>query len=133
MRVGACRVGLLICFEAERPRLARDLAVRGADVIVVATNDAVLPEAAMATEVAEARLRAVETGLPVLRAANAGPSLAIDRYGRVSDPLGDGVVRIEAGAARLAPAVRIASPLLVACWAGVGFVVLTAWRRRDRR
>jgi apolipoprotein N-acyltransferase len=133
MTVGGCRVGLLLCFEVERPGLARDLARDGADVIVVASNDAVLPEPAIATEVAEARLRAVETGLPVLRAANAGPSLAIDRYGRASADPGDGVVLIHGTAARIAPAVRFAGPLLTGCWFVVAAVVFTAWRRRGPR
>ncbi|MBM4266097.1 MAG: hypothetical protein FJ144_05695 [Deltaproteobacteria bacterium] len=116
MRAGGCRIGILICFEADRPELARELAAGGADAILIQTNDAELPSSAIDIEVAEARLRAVETGLPVLRAANRGESLAIDRYGRDVARPKDGVTQLEVGPPEPAPAVRWASPLLALCW-----------------
>jgi apolipoprotein N-acyltransferase len=116
LRAGGCRIGILICFEADRPELARELAAGGADAIAIQTNDAELPSSAIGIEVAEARLRAVETGLPVLRAANRGESLAIDRYGRDVARPENGVTRLEVGAREPAPAVRWASPLLALCW-----------------
>jgi apolipoprotein N-acyltransferase len=125
---GACRVGVLICFEAERPDLARELAASGADAIVIASNDAELPPAAIATEVAEARLRAVETGLPVLRAANRGASLAIDRYGRDAGSTEEGLTALHVGPAKPAAAVHVAPVLLAICWLAAAAAVVTGAR-----
>lgn len=133
LRLGACDVGALVCFEVERPGLAGRAAASGADALVVASNDAELPAPAIATEVAESRLRAVETGLPLLRAANRGTSVAIDRYGRAT-PANDGVTLLAVGAARPAPAVRWSSRVVAACWIILAATVLAAiragWRAR---
>jgi apolipoprotein N-acyltransferase len=130
---GACRVGTLVCSDAQLPALARELALAGADAIVVATNDAPLPRRAVASEVAQARLRAVETGVPVLRAANAGESLAIDRYGRTLERR-RGVVALTAAApGHLAPATRWGAPFVALCAAATVLSVaagLVAPRRR---
>jgi len=50
MRAGACRLGILICFEVERPILAARYAAEGADALVVLSNDAQLPARAGASE-----------------------------------------------------------------------------------
>jgi len=133
MRVGGCEIGVLVCFEAERAAFARELARGGADAIVVLSNDAVLPARAVVAEVAEARLRAVETGLPVLRVSNGGASLAIDRYGREVGHQTDGVVTMRIVPPELAPAVRWSTPLLSVCWATVIATVITAYRAERRR
>jgi apolipoprotein N-acyltransferase len=127
---GACRVGVLICFEAERAGLARELAASGADAIVIASNDAELPPVAIATEAVEARLRAVETGLPVLRAANRGASLAIDRYGRDAGSTVDGLTALLVGPAEPAPAVHVGPFLLALCWLAAAAAVVTGARSR---
>jgi apolipoprotein N-acyltransferase len=128
MRAGACEIGVLVCFEAERAALARELARGGADALVVVSNDAELPARAIAAEVAEARLRAVETGLPVLRVANAGATLAIDRYGRDVGRSPDGTALLRVAAPELALGVRWATPFLALCWVTVAVAVITAWR-----
>lgn len=133
MRVGGCEIGVLVCFEAERAAFARELARGGADAIVVLSNDAVLPARAVAAEVSEARLRALETGLPVLRVSNGGASLAIDRYGREVGRQTDGVVTMRVVAPELAPAVRWSTTLLSVCWATVIATVITAYRAERRR
>ncbi|MBY0279347.1 hypothetical protein K2Z84_28765, partial [Candidatus Binatia bacterium] len=125
LRLGGCTAGMLICFEVERPSLAAAAAASGADVLVVASNDAELPARAIAIEAAESRLRAVETGLPLLRAANRGASLAIDRYGRAVAGTA-GVTLLRAGAAEPAPAVRWANIVVRACWLTVAATVLAA-------
>ena len=133
LRLGGCTAGALICFEVERPGLAAGAAIHGADVLIVASNDAELPETAIATELAESRLRAVETGLPLLRAANRGASVAVDRYGRAT-PASDGVTVLDVDAPRLAPAVRWGSRVVGACWLILAATVLAARRgaARDR-
>ncbi len=131
--VGACRVGALICSEAEDPALARELALSGAAALVVASNDATLPARAVATEVAQARLRAVETGLPVLRAANAGASLAIDRYGRTLPRVGETVVLRASEPPRLARAADLAPPFRALCVLAALVTGIAGARMRARR
>lgn len=84
-RVGKCRLGVLVCFEGDDDVLGRELARAGADAILVVSNDAHLPPLASRLEVAQLQLRAVETGLPVVRASNRGASAVIDRYGRLRE------------------------------------------------
>jgi apolipoprotein N-acyltransferase len=72
--------GVLICFEITDPAGARALARRGARFLVNLTNDVWF--GAAAPHLAWAPVRAVETGLPVVRAANAGVSAVFDRFGR---------------------------------------------------
>jgi apolipoprotein N-acyltransferase len=78
--VPGARFGVLICFEIADADGARSLAARGADFIVNPTNDAWFPGGA--PHAAFAVFRAAETGLPVVRAANAGWSGVIDPFGR---------------------------------------------------
>lgn len=82
--VGGVRVAPLVCLEAAFPGLARRAALDGAQVIAVLTNDAFArglgtPEQHLRV----ARFRAVETGLPLAFASNAGPSAVIDGAGRI--------------------------------------------------
>ncbi len=73
----------LICYEAAFPFRATDGSGR-ARILVNVTNDAWFGRSAGPWQhFALARMRAVETGLPLLRAANTGISAVIDGYGRV--------------------------------------------------
>lgn len=81
-------VGMAICYEIIFPGHVVDDTIRP-DWIFNATNDAwfgtsIGPE----QHLAAARMRAVEEGLPVLRAANTGISAIIDARGRVLASLG---------------------------------------------
>jgi apolipoprotein N-acyltransferase len=77
---GAARFGPLICFEITDAASARALAQRAARVILNVNNDAYWGESA--PHVVWARIRAVESGLPVARPTNGGVSALIDPYGR---------------------------------------------------
>ncbi|MCX7022642.1 MAG: apolipoprotein N-acyltransferase [bacterium] len=80
------RFGLLICFESIYPEMGLDYTRRGADFLVVITNDAWFRQSAAPYQHAEVSiLRAVESRVPVLRAANAGVSLWVDPWGRAHD------------------------------------------------
>ncbi|HZR82539.1 MAG TPA: apolipoprotein N-acyltransferase [Candidatus Binatia bacterium] len=125
----SCRVGVLVCFEAERPELARELAAGGAAALVVATNDAQLPPVAVAREVAQARLRALETGLPVLRAANRGESVAIDRFGRIAARAHDGITELTPTSAEPAPAVAWQGM----AWAAIAIAAAVSFAGAGRR
>ncbi len=73
----------LICYEGIFPREVRS-GTAGADWIVLITNDAWFGQwAGPAQHLAQARMRAIESGLPVARAANTGISAMISPYGRI--------------------------------------------------
>jgi apolipoprotein N-acyltransferase len=80
------RFGLLICFESIYPEMGLEYTRRGADFLVVITNDAWWRQSAAPYQHAEVSiLRAVESRVPVLRSANAGVSLWVDPWGRPHD------------------------------------------------
>ncbi|MEL6205648.1 MAG: apolipoprotein N-acyltransferase [Pseudomonadota bacterium] len=81
----------LICYEAI---FSRDIARAPArpDWLMNVTNDAWFGQISGPYQhLAQSQLRAVETGLPVLRSANTGVSAVIDPYGRILQalPLGE--------------------------------------------
>ena len=78
------RLGSLICYESSFPALTRRMAIAGAELLVVVSNDAWFGHTSGPFLHAEiARLRAIENRTPVVRSANTGISMAIDAYGRV--------------------------------------------------
>jgi apolipoprotein N-acyltransferase len=79
---GPLRVAPLVCFEIIDAPAARELAARNADLVVNVSNDAWFA-GREAPHVVWASVRAVESGRPVLRAANAGRSLVVDPFGRL--------------------------------------------------
>jgi len=94
---GTTRFGPLICFEIGDASSARALARDGARFLVNASNDAFF-RGGEAPHLRWARVRAIETGLPVVRVANLGTSVVLDPYGRVvawRDP-GDAPTVLEA-------------------------------------
>ena len=77
--------GPLICFEVLFGDLAERLREKGADFLVVITNLGWFGESsAIRQEFELARMRAVETRLPVVHCANTGISGMFDPYGRFS-------------------------------------------------
>ena len=81
----------LICYEAIFPQHLRT--VRGAEWLLQATNDAWFGTySGPYQHLAQARLRAIESGLPLMRAANTGITAAIDPLGRVMAELPLGAV-----------------------------------------
>ncbi len=85
------RVAPLICFEDTLPSLARKGARLGAQAIVLITNDSWFSHSWEAEQHAwQAVLRAVETGLPVIRVGNSGVTGVIKPDGR-HDWLEDGM------------------------------------------
>ena len=76
--------GVFICYESIFPGITRTLARLGASFLVNTTNDAWFGHSAAPYQhFSMAVVRAVETGLPVLRAANTGISGLVAPSGRI--------------------------------------------------
>lgn len=79
----AIKLAPLICFEDTVPSLARQAAKDGADAIVLITNDSWFSHSVEAEQHArQAVMRAIETGIPVLRTGNSGVTGVIMPSGR---------------------------------------------------
>jgi len=73
----------LICYEDTDPRLSARAARLGAQAIVLITNDSWFSHSAEAEQhAAQALMRAVETGLPIIRVGNSGVTGVISHTGR---------------------------------------------------
>jgi len=77
------RVATLICFESFFPEQARDYVLRGADLLVVITNDGWFGPTMPFGHARMSVFRAIENRISVTRSANTGISMTIDPYGRV--------------------------------------------------
>jgi apolipoprotein N-acyltransferase len=92
------RIGALVCFEDSLAPETRALAREGAQLLVNLTNDAWFGKSAAAQQhLANAKFRAVETRLPLLRCANTGMTCHIDSLGRVEqqlDPFTEGMMSV---------------------------------------
>lgn len=76
--------GVFICFESVFPDITRALVQEGAQFIVNTTNDAWFGHtAAPHQHLSMAIVRAVETGRPLLRAANTGISAVVEPSGKI--------------------------------------------------
>lgn len=73
-----------ICYEETFPAVMREGRLKGAQLFVNVTNDNYFPRSNLHYQhLYHARLRAVENGVPLLRACNSGVSAAIDCFGRI--------------------------------------------------
>jgi apolipoprotein N-acyltransferase len=89
---GGLTVLPLVCYESIFPDLAVPPAGQRVDAIVNVTNDAWFGRTPGPWQhLHQTRLRAVETGLPVIRVANNGISAVIDPYGRAAARIGHDV------------------------------------------
>lgn len=78
------RVGVLVCYEAIFPELARESVRQGSDLLVNVTNDAWFGNSSAPWQhLAMVRFRAVENRVWIARAANTGISAFIAPSGRV--------------------------------------------------
>ena len=90
MRVGEGRVPVMaasgrriagaICYDADFPEFSRQAAQNSADLLIVPANDW---KTIKDIHFQMHAFRAIETGLPVIRAAASGLSSAVDPWGRV--------------------------------------------------
>jgi apolipoprotein N-acyltransferase len=83
-RAGAHNVGMMVCYESMYTESALFSAHAGAEILVILSDDAGMRHAAIAwTHAEQARMRAIEVGLPLVRAGQVGVTYATDAYGRV--------------------------------------------------
>jgi len=104
----------LICYEDTDPTLSRAAARLGAQAIVLITNDSWFSHSSEAEQhAAQAVMRAVETGLPVIRVGNSGVTGVIAGDGRarwLSD--GDGKPLVDAPGVMVETVPLAAKPVL---------------------
>lgn len=81
---GGIKAAPYICYEIIYPNFVRRRAASGANLLVTVTNDGWFGKStAPYLHAAMARMRAVETGLPLVRCANTGVTFAIDPVGQI--------------------------------------------------
>jgi apolipoprotein N-acyltransferase len=84
--VGTLRAGVMICFETHFGSLSRTYAEKDADFLIEMTNDGYLGKTPVLRQhLANSVLRAVETGLPLVRSTNVGITALIEPDGDVID------------------------------------------------
>ncbi len=77
-------IGSAICFDSIYEEVVRKSALGGAELIAIETNDSwFFDSPAVYMHLAQAKLRAIENGRYVMRAANTGVSALIDANGRL--------------------------------------------------
>ncbi|MFZ4780186.1 MAG: apolipoprotein N-acyltransferase, partial [Terrimicrobiaceae bacterium] len=82
------RIGPLVCFEDTLGNLARQFALRGAQLFAVVTNDGwFLQSAGSRQHLQNAIFRCAENKIPMIRAANTGVTCLVDRFGVVREEL----------------------------------------------
>lgn len=139
LRLGTVTVGTPICYEDTFPEASRAFAAQGARALVNLTNDGwARGQAAKVQHLSLAVFRAVETRLPLLRAANDGVTASISSRGEVVDrlaPGGQGVLQAEVVLAEASPSGQ--GTTLYVLWGdwfpwccGVMWVSLVFWPRR---
>jgi apolipoprotein N-acyltransferase len=85
-RVKGHRLATVICFESAFGPLVRDFVHRGAEVVVVSTNNRSYRRSGnSAQHIAQTQMRAAETGRPFVQASISGISAVIDAHGNVRD------------------------------------------------
>jgi apolipoprotein N-acyltransferase len=85
LRFPSLSAGILICFEAIFPELARSQVKQGADILVNLTNDAWFGmTSAPHQHLSMSVFRAVENQRPLIRAANTGFSAFINPLGKIT-------------------------------------------------
>lgn len=82
---GPVPFSLSICYEETFPALMREGRLKGAKLFVNLTNDNWYPDSILPLQhFSLARLRAVENGVPLIRACNSGVTAVVDSLGRIT-------------------------------------------------
>ena len=134
---GIPAVGPLICYEAIFP--GEGVAADRPEWLINVTNDAWFGNSTGPRQhLAAARMRAVEEGLPLMRAANTGISAGFDAYGRELGRLGmnqaGSLVLVLPGALAPTPAARgrLLIPLGLALGSLATGLIISRWRNHGQ-
>jgi apolipoprotein N-acyltransferase len=129
---GGLKAAMLVCYEVIFPH---DLIDRGnrPGVLVNVTNDGWFGNSTGPYQhLAQARLRAIEQGLPAVRSANTGISAVIDSHGRITEflPLQvKGVIDAEIPGALASTIYSQSGDFALLVLAGLGFGLVVASRK----
>jgi apolipoprotein N-acyltransferase len=119
LKVAGTLVGPVICFEALFPDIAYRQTLNGADMLAVMSIDDWYMGTTAPDQLRAASIwRSIETGLPLVRSASLGASLATDSHGRViaEAPLGEPKgLRVELGLPTGEPTFRFQPIFPLAC------------------
>lgn len=131
------RLGVLVCYEAIFPELARDYVQKGSDLLVNVTNDAWYGHtSAPYQHLAMARFRAVENRIWLARAANTGISAFVAPSGRISGATEIFTTTSSSGRVGLGAAPTLYGQIgdsLPLCCLGLSLVWLVRTRERLKR
>lgn len=84
--LGGIATGCAICHEETYGHIVRENRVKGGELVVMLTNDGWYPRSRLPlVHFFHSRLRAVELGIPLLRACNTGVTCGVDSLGRSVD------------------------------------------------
>lgn len=120
-----------ICYEETFPSIMHAARAKGAELFVNLTNDNYYPDSTLHEQhFSHARLRAVENGIPLVRACNAGITAVVDHFGQKQAALGpaEGVLNHRLTIDRI--------PTLFALWGDAGIITLSlcillfSWRHK---
>lgn len=134
---GGAPLGILVCYEAIFPELARAHVKSGSRVLVNITNDAWFGRSSAPWQhLSMAAFRAVETRTPLLRAANTGITSIIDQNGHIKGMTSlfkEAIMvgEVSAGTAD-APYLRIGDLFARGCLGLTVLILLVQWLRRKR-
>lgn len=88
LRTGKFPFGVSICYEETFGDLIRESRVNGAEILVNLTSDIWYPDSKLTKQHFDhARLRTVESGIPLIRSCNTGITCAFDSLGNLIDSL----------------------------------------------
>jgi len=104
---GPVPLGVSICYEETFSYIVREVRALGAQLLVNISNDGWYPGSRLARQhFFHGRLRAIELGLPLVRACNTGMTVAVDSLGRTVAMFGEDADDFE----RMAGALRVSVP-----------------------
>jgi len=96
---GAYPLNISICYEECFSHLIREGKLGGAKLFINVTNDAWYPSSRLhLSHFSHGKLRAIENGVPLVRACNTGVTAAVDSLGRTVGQLGSENLELQRGA-----------------------------------
>jgi apolipoprotein N-acyltransferase len=124
---GDLKVGVSICVEETFPEIMRQFKLSGAQMLANITNDGWYPATNLPLQhFSHSRLRAVENGLPLVRACNTGVTSIIDHKGRLLSMLQFDSWKEKAAPSALYGVVNVKSSFaLYPLWGDAGIVFLS--------